>query len=436
MGKSQKKVQRKKIDVTKETDVLFKPPEQRTKKGGEVKTSDLFYEDKTASKSSTKRKWRNKMLHCDLVVSSDKKRVIDTSLAELDYAGALRKLENKRRHIEGPQKNPVAASGSYDLWGTNSRPADIHHKVDDPTGGWLSGVKTGPIPKGVKDHKITALPPVELPGNAESYIPQPEAYNDVVEEEVRTLEKIDKKNKKFEKEFSKINVKKITSGKETFLQRAMDIIDDDVDDTHVEMPGKDEIAKSGKNVDESKNISVGDDEIVSGKDAEDFPVVAKLKKEAKLRNLNKRSEYKGIPRNPNRFKKFVNSQLNDIDKIVAEAENKVAADTQKAILRRNRRKVLRNMPGYRLSKYRFRDSSKLLLTPDQLPSGLRTIPNATSLLDDRFVNMQKRNIIPTSMKRPSLPTPPSKKIKFVEKRIIRDGLYEHGGDEVEFIKSL
>lgn len=429
MGKSQKKVQRKKIDVTKETEILFTPAEDKSKKQSK-KTSDLFYEDKTSTKSSTKRKWKNKMLHSDLIISSDKKRVIDTDKAKLDFTSAMRTLENKRTHIEGPQKKVVAAVGAYDLWGADSRPADIGGKVEDHTGGWLSEVKTGPIPKGIKRRNPSVLPPIEMPGDEESYVPRPEAYNELVEREERALERIDSKNKKLEKAFNKINIGKITSGQESYRQRVMDIVDEDVADEHISMPGSDEVSKKS-----SVTTTKDDDEIISDKSAEDFPIMAKLQKEAKQKKINKKSEYKNVPKNPKMFKKYVNSQFDNFDRIAAEAENKVAADAQKAILRKNRRRMMRNRPGYHLSKYGFVDESKLLLTPEQLPGSLRSMPNASSLLRDRYVNLQKRNIIPQTMKRTE-PMPPSKKIRFVEKRIIREGLLDYGGDEVEFIKSL
>lgn len=428
MGKSKKKVQ-KKIDVSKETDLFIKPYLNAASKG-EKKVSDLFFEDKTSAKVSSKRKWKDKKLHCDLVVSSDKKRVIDTKIAGLDYLNARAQLRKKIEHPErAASKKEMKGVGTYDLWGSN--PVDINHKVKDRTGGWLSEVTTGPIPKGVKKHNVSALPPVELPGNEESYIPQPEAYNELVEKEERALEKMDAKNKKFDKAFNKINIGKVASRLESERQRIHSVIDDAVEDHYVRMPGSDEVEKHS---DDAETVKTSD-EIVSDRSAEGFPVIAKLKKESKLKKLNRKSERKGIPRNPKAFRKFVNRQLNDIERISAEVDNKVLAAEQKAILRKNRLKVMRSRPGFNLSKYKFVDESKLLLTPDQMPSNLRSLPNTSSLLRDRFVNLQKRNIIATARKRTET-IPPSRRIKFVERKIIRKGLERYDGDVVEYLKSL
>lgn len=438
MGKSKKKVQRKKIDVSKETEVFSKSYLKEAAKG-EKKTSDIFFEDKTSAKGSSKRNWKNKKLHCDLVVSSDKKRVIDTKIAGLDYLNSRYKLEKLAKHPERSlPKKGMKGVGAYDLW--DSKPVDIHHKVEDHTGGWLAGVTTGHVFRSAKKRVTSDVAPVELPGNEESYIPQPEAYNELVEKEVRSLERLDAKNKKFDKAFNKINISKVASRDESERQRIHHVIDDAIEDHYVRMPGSDEIERRSSDADSHKTsqaVSAASDKdgIVSDKSAEGFPVVAKMKQEARLRKQNKKSENKGVPKNPNAFKKFVNRQLNDIERISAEVDSKVAAAAQKAILRKNRLKVMRKRPGFNLSKYRFMDQSKLLLTPDQMPGSLRAMPNTSSLLRDRFVNLQKRNIIATFKKRTET-VPPSRKIKFVERKIIRKGLERYDGDVVEYLKSL
>ena len=434
MGKSQKKVQRKKIDVTDETEVLFKPSEDGLKKK-QKKESNMFFEDKTSTKSSSKRKWKNKMLHSDLIVSSDKKRVIDTDLAMLDFSKAARTLKNRRKNGKGTPKAPVSKVGSYDLWAEGSRPADVPQKVNDPSDGWLAGVEHGHMPKGVKWRRTSALPPIELPGDEDSYIPKPEAYNEMVEKEEKALERIENRTKRFEKTFGSINVKKILSRREAFRQRAMAIVDDDVVD-HPSMVLPDKGDHHHHQASASANGAEEEEEIISDKSAEGFPVMAKLRAEARRRQLNRKSEFKGVPKNPNMFKKFVNRQLNDIDRIAAEVENKVAADKQRFILRRNRRRVIRSRPGYRIGRTKFVDDPKLIIDPDRLPNNLRSMPNETSLLRYRYKNLQKRNIIFQGSKglRPKRGT--SRRLKFVEKTAIRMGLEDHGGDEVSFISSL
>jgi len=91
------------------------------------------------------------------------------------------------------------------------------------------------------------------------------------------------------------------------------------------------------------------------------------------------------------------ADLNRVEDIVAELEHKEDIQKEKRMVKQIIQKDHENRPK-KLGRYRFEEPTKAVLLSEELPKNLRSLQVVVDPVKERFLSLQKRNIIEVRFK--------------------------------------
>uniref|UniRef100_A0A914E4F8 Ribosome biogenesis protein NOP53 n=1 Tax=Acrobeloides nanus TaxID=290746 RepID=A0A914E4F8_9BILA len=289
------------------------------------------------------------------------------------------------------------ASTKYDLWEEdNTKPAESTSNDFEAVGiehyDKVLQRKRRKAPKATR-FVPNIIPAVEIPKEGASYNPTLDSYvayaNQIVQEEL----KMEKAEKKINKNLPAKNVSNVGPGAEFEDFRSLLNRDEEEDASDDENP-----------------ISTN----VSSKTARTKPKTIKQKKLALLRKIQSLQKDKESM-SKKQLQEFSNLKktLRDVRKEEDEHKAKIAA--------RKQQKVLDSLTKRKkLGRGEFKAYEEPVLLTEELTGNLRQLPSRGNILEERFKSLQKRNILPIAGERKKSNRKTTFKVKFVEKRSVKE----------------
>lgn len=273
---------------------------------------------------------------------------------------------NKKRKLPSisSQSNTESKNddeGVFDIWAQEEEEPIIKEYPDDWYKPTVKKIKKAP-PK----EKPNEFKAVEIVEPGASYNPDPEDHKKLLEkvisesnneedEKLKTLDKLLKKRNKKNKDEEDISI---------FIDR--NTVTEDVEE-------EPEIGNQNEG-DNKKNIEYGE------------------RKTKAQRNREKRRKEHEEKMKMKQLMKQKRAELEKLDDFVKEIEEKeIIIEQQRKI-----KEILKQAEQYKikkLGKLRYREELPEILTEDELPHSLRNLRANTSLLEDRFKSLQKRNLL-------------------------------------------
>lgn len=327
--------------------------EERT--GGnptEKENKDLFYIDKTDIFETTKSKLSNLKCHSDLQV--------DTRVAPVSgYSGPSKRKKKKRKTSLScdplPAKPVPAKTGKYDLWGATAAPK----RQQDPC---LQAPVKPPQQYKISDSK---LPAVEAPHPGASYNPSFKEHQELLQ----TALEVEERREKAKIKATKDAAPPIRYTEEQYIQE-MSI---------------------GLNKDEQSEEEEVTEEVADEDSFAQKPVVVQRKTRVQ-RNREKAEKQKAAEFAAAKTEKQLAKQLNRVRAIKREItveERKMAAITAE---RQEKKEVNALRPG-KYGPGKLIEEQPEFQLPEEVSSSLRKLAVPTNSIQERFLSMQKRNLI-------------------------------------------